>query len=93
MVHVLRLCEQEWRCNALTALRAINFRVSLQVFAAISSHWRTCNNHFRLQTLFNCMSNNREFNRIISHFTRGANTDFQLAFKSRAMDNENFFNY
>jgi hypothetical protein len=39
------------------------------------------------------MFNNREFNRIISHFTRGANTDFQLAFKSSEMDNENFFNY
>jgi hypothetical protein len=40
----------------------------------------------------NCISNNREFNRNISHFTRGANTDFQLAFKSREMDNVNFFN-
>jgi hypothetical protein len=39
------------------------------------------------------MSNNREFNRNISHFTRGANTDFQLAFESRAMDNVNFFIY
>jgi hypothetical protein len=39
------------------------------------------------------MSNNRELNRIISHFTRGANTDYQLAFKSNAMDNENFFIY
>lgn len=89
----LRLCEQEWRCHALTALRAITFRVSLQVCAAISLHWRTCNNHFRLQTLLNCMFNNRELNRNISHFTRGANTDFQLAFESRAMDNVNFFIY
>jgi hypothetical protein len=39
------------------------------------------------------MSNNREFNRNIFHFTRGAITDFQLAFKSRAMNNENFLNY
>jgi hypothetical protein len=39
------------------------------------------------------MSNNRELNRNVSHFTRGANTDFQLAFKSSAMHNENFFNY
>jgi uncharacterized protein YsxB (DUF464 family) len=79
--------------HALTALRAINFRVSLQVCAAISLHWRTCNNHFRLQTLFNCVSNNREFIRINSHFTRGANTDFQLAFESSAMNNVNFFIY
>jgi hypothetical protein len=47
----------------------------------------------RLQTLLNCMSNNRELNRNISHFTHGANTDFQLAFKSSAMHNENFFIY
>jgi hypothetical protein len=39
------------------------------------------------------MSNNREFNRNIPHFTRGANTDFQLAFESSEMDNENFLNY
>jgi hypothetical protein len=39
------------------------------------------------------MSNNRELNRNISHFTRGANTDFQLAFKSSEMDNVNLFNY
>jgi hypothetical protein len=39
------------------------------------------------------LSNNREFNRNISHFTRGANTDFQLAFESREMHNVNFLNY
>jgi hypothetical protein len=39
------------------------------------------------------MFNNRELNRNISHFTRGANTDFQLAFESSEMDNENFFIY
>jgi hypothetical protein len=39
------------------------------------------------------MSNNREFNRNISHFTRGANTDFQLALESSAMHNDYFFNY
>jgi hypothetical protein len=31
--------------------------------------------------------------RNISRFTRGANSDFQLAFESRAMDNVNFFIY
>jgi hypothetical protein len=70
------------------------FVLSLQVFAlrsvyigGLATIILTCRHCFIVS------SSNRELNRNISHFTRGANTDFQLAFKSRAMDNENFFNY